>query len=223
MRIAMILGALAIAATAVAFYPVGDEDGVHELSARVARLEQSLSEQERRCDDAVAEIERELRGAKAAPSARPSDAPAATVASTPPTAPPQTPAAVEPPIDPRTAPPPPSIDVQERFSALFDHESTDPTWARTTEDELEEKLEAQLPPASTVQSVECRASLCRVETVHRDPSAWSAVMSAGKDDPDNALWTGDVFSEELPSATGQESVVVSYFARQGTALPSFNH
>jgi hypothetical protein len=83
---------------------------------------------------------------------------------------------------------------------------------------LQQKLRAALPSA-TLQSIECHASMCRLETVHPDASAFGQFVSDAFKDPSKRIWEGNAFTEEPVADARGQMVVVSYLAREGESFP----
>ncbi|WP_437831028.1 hypothetical protein [Sorangium sp. So ce1153] len=111
-------------------------------------------------------------------------------------------------------------DGQARVERVFHEEAPDPDWAREAEIALQEKIAAALPRSSALRSVECRASLCRVEVAYRDPADGGRFFDAAFKNPDSKIWNADTFSTPpRPDGRGN-TIVVSYLAREGEALPS---
>ena len=136
----------------------------------------------------------------------------------------------EPPATPRSAPvaeatppaPEPRVDVREKLDGLFREERTDTDWARTAESQVEDKLQQSMPEGSFVRSVECRASMCRVESVHQDDDTSGRFVRALLKDPAARVWSADAFAAPPQPDERGRSVVVAYLAREGETLPSLD-
>jgi hypothetical protein len=107
---------------------------------------------------------------------------------------------------------------QERVAAAFAAERADPSWQ--PERALGEVMREALPPGSSVRAIDCRSSLCRVETSHPDASSQRTYVSAivfsqpGRVRP----YDGALFDEgEALAGGGLRSV--TYFLRPGRELP----
>ncbi|WP_437956901.1 hypothetical protein WME76_36850 [Sorangium sp. So ce119] len=111
-------------------------------------------------------------------------------------------------------------DAQDRVERVFLGEAPDPGWAREAERALEERLAAALPRSSAIHAVECRASLCRVEAAHRDPTDGGRLFDDAFKNPASKGWNADVFSTPPRVDERGNTVVVMYLAREGEALPS---
>lgn len=88
---------------------------------------------------------------------------------------------------------------------------------------LESGVRAALPTASSVRSIECRGSLCRVETVHaRLDEFRDFVKRAFQDTP--PVSSGPVFVSLLEEpASGRPVVAVAYIGSDSTALAAAMH
>ena len=236
MRKWYVVGALGILALSIGLYPLRttrrdvrapDMDELHanvrahdmdELRAEVAQLRADLTAEETQREHAFTELEAWIRSSERAggpaETARASAA-AANKQANPVEGPARAGAldageqAVKEPVNP-----------QEFLETVFAEQSADPSWARAAEDTIEDKLRGQLPQGSTIQSVECHASICRIETLHGDSNAYEQFLADAFKDPSKRIWSGDAFSQELSQGTQGELVVVSYLAREGGSLPA---
>jgi hypothetical protein len=123
---------------------------------------------------------------------------------------------------PPSEPPPPSPPAQRvtadslaaRMSAGLTTESRDPSWAPSAETTLYAALRAEAFKDTSLKSVECRATMCRIELSHRDRDAQSRFTQAVNDVP--------LFQNTEYFAHGQDREwkhYVLYLAREGHKLP----
>jgi hypothetical protein len=84
---------------------------------------------------------------------------------------------------------------------------------------LESGVRALLPAGSSIRTVQCRGSLCRIETVHLGVDQLrDFVQHAFQDVP--RVWNGPAFVSLLDEPTpGTPVVAVAYVGREGTQLP----
>jgi hypothetical protein len=80
------------------------------------------------------------------------------------------------------------------------------------------KLFAAMPETSTLRSVECRASMCRIETTHKDLDHYQQFMMSAFMSPTTKVGNGGVFSAPTISTDGGEVTAVSYLARDGEPI-----
>ncbi|HEY2514502.1 MAG TPA: hypothetical protein VGI39_26740 [Polyangiaceae bacterium] len=114
-----------------------------------------------------------------------------------------------------------SASMRDHYQLAFERESREGTWADSAERLAEDRLKALLPPTSAVRAVECRASMCRLETSHADRPTYQAFLHAAFLGPSPGIWNAAQFSTRLdPQADGGPLRVVSYLAREGRSLPS---
>ncbi|HXU63869.1 MAG TPA: hypothetical protein VN962_19360 [Polyangia bacterium] len=118
----------------------------------------------------------------------------------------------------RTDVQPDSAHYHEEYQAVFARETADQAWAARAEEVARAKLGAVLPEGSRIRSVECRATLCRVETAHRDKSSYFTFGRRAFVSGDGRLWNAATFSVPADPAFS-EPVMVSYVAREGYDLP----
>lgn len=106
----------------------------------------------------------------------------------------------------------------EYVTALDDHFSTevvDPTW--TARADLTGKLAEILPTGSRVRSLDCRSTMCRLETAHADDRRYrefSANFMLQVDAP--PIWSGPSVFQIVhpPEREGDELIAVALLARE---------
>ncbi|WP_163992868.1 hypothetical protein [Pyxidicoccus caerfyrddinensis] len=136
-----------------------------------------------------------------------------------PTAP--TPVAEQQPLPgPVSAPRPVPVEVvSERIEERFGTEPPDTAWARDAEHTAEGGVRAALPDHSLLRSVECRASMCRIETEHGDPERSQTFVRTAFMTPGRQVWNGGFLSMRSEDSADGKVVMVTYLARQGMELP----
>jgi hypothetical protein len=104
------------------------------------------------------------------------------------------------------------------YQAAFEREVRDTTWATSTETVVRDAYPATTGVDAVLSSVECRATLCRLEFSYRGADERRAHLGA----------LAHQFAE-LPNAAyaypGEPSVhdrAVAYFARRGAELPAYD-
>jgi hypothetical protein len=120
------------------------------------------------------------------------------------------------------APQPRPVDAFERpveLDEMFSAEAQDSAWAPSAEDTIRLKLDEHPADASTLQSVECRTLLCRIEVKHEDGAAYARFLTSAFKDSATRVWAGDALSEGRPDAIAGGVVSVSYLAREGEPMP----
>lgn len=110
-------------------------------------------------------------------------------------------------------------EVREHMETTFSQERPDPDWARSAQEAARRGIESTLPAASKLRAVECRDSMCRIETAHQDLESCQAFVQATFMDPGTHLWNGGFFATVVPDPRTDELTVVSYLARDGEQLP----
>ena len=111
---------------------------------------------------------------------------------------------------------------RERIARAFSSEKSDPTWAQQAQRTAEARLRRNLPAGVTLRAVECRTSLCRIETTHENMDVYQRFVEMAFMKMDTQVWNGASFSTPV-EADGAERgfpvAIVSYLAREGRALP----
>jgi hypothetical protein len=121
---------------------------------------------------------------------------------------------------PPAAPAPSAAQVRDRLDEVFRAEPVDAAWSQTATHTLQTKLAALLPAQSAVRSVDCRGSLCRIETSHAGVTEYRDFVKRtflGQPELWNAGFFTNVIADPVP---GQPVVTVAYLAREGQSLPS---
>jgi hypothetical protein len=119
---------------------------------------------------------------------------------------------------PRDMPP---SEVNALYDGAFASDRADPGWTARDQRETVEKIHALLPEGSELRSLDCRESLCRIETRHPDMARHVTFYQRALVDPATQLWNGPMYTapvEDDPSWDGP-IVAVAYLARPGKELP----
>lgn len=110
-------------------------------------------------------------------------------------------------------------EARDEMESAFIDESNDPGWALQAERIAQEKLDMAMPQASALLSVECRSSMCRIETVHRNPDDYGQFQQSAFARPETQIWNAASLSTPLRPDDSGGMVIVSYVAREGRTLP----
>ena len=119
---------------------------------------------------------------------------------------------------PAPAASPPPVEPNVRLASAFVAERPDPAWTEAANRLADARLGAALPASSALRSVECRSSLCRIETVHPDMEHYQRFFQRAFVDQDTRAWNGAVTTAELTEAGDGSVHVISYLAREGSPL-----
>jgi len=194
---------LAVVGTPVFLYAqLRDERGERErLQAEVARLAAAQERAARvAAQDAPARAVLEGLAARSAGARAPLESPAAPAA---------TPAAAA----------APAVEPHVFFDGVFAAQRASNDWADSAQRLATTRLTAALPPASALRAVECRESLCRIETEHADRDHYQQFFQHAFMDSATQAWNGAVTTVELETAGDGSIHAVSYLMREGVALP----
>jgi len=107
-----------------------------------------------------------------------------------------------------------AVLIDRRFSA----EAEDPEWNQRAARRLSEGLSSGLPEGTTIGSIACRASLCRVESFHTSRANFREYVEATFR-AEGKLWdaaASSMVAEESPSGVR----ALSFIAREGSEIPS---
>jgi hypothetical protein len=102
---------------------------------------------------------------------------------------------------------------QRRVLKAFAGEAVDGSWSEQAGRELEAIARGHLPDGSRLDSIECRATMCRVEVAHRHSDSHLSFLMDGF-----RGWRGSIFVAGEKQERG-ERVVTYIAARRGTEPP----
>jgi hypothetical protein len=128
---------------------------------------------------------------------------------------------LEPAVEAESAEQAPQITEEEIAVQLdnhFDTEQRDPAWADQATQDATRAITEGLPSGSTVTKVECRKSLCRVDTQHDDVDAFRAFADASFLSRERKIWNGG-FSTMVRAESESGVSAVSYIAKEGESVP----
>ena len=114
---------------------------------------------------------------------------------------------------------PPVEVVSERIEERFGTEPPDTAWARDAEHTAMGGVRAALPDHSQLRPVECRASMCRIETEHADFDRSQSFVRTAFMTPGRQVWNGGFLSMRAGDSADGKVVMVTYLAREGRELP----
>jgi hypothetical protein len=101
-------------------------------------------------------------------------------------------------------------------SGVFDSEPVDTGWARATQRELTGKLRELVGGSSSVQAVDCKNTLCRVELDNDNDKAGQDFLRSFMR---SHAWAGNGMAiRGEPDSKGRVALTM-YLAREGAALP----
>jgi hypothetical protein len=119
------------------------------------------------------------------------------------------------------AEPPSSENIRDGLEASFNAEVVDASWSGPAANKLERSLRSVLRAESRLDRVECRETLCRIETSHHDISAFRAYVRDSYFEPGTDIAGNGAFISVLREPiAGGPVVAVAYVAGKGHGLPS---
>jgi hypothetical protein len=115
-------------------------------------------------------------------------------------------------------------EIEERMETSFDSDQKDPRWSVRDQRDGERRLGELLPEGSSLQSFECRAALCRIETTHEDAVRYDAFVKAAFLDPATHMWNTTGYVTRLGEDTSAAGPIrtVAYVAREGHGMPDLS-
>lgn len=120
----------------------------------------------------------------------------------------------------RAAPEPLSADeVRDHFETAFAAERTVASNQGRAYG-VEQAVRAALPAGSSLRSVQCRGTLCRIETAHTSIQEFHGFIHRAFQTPESKIANAPVFAGPLASAVpGEPLIVVAYLGSEGGMLP----
>ncbi|HYO57223.1 hypothetical protein [Archangium sp.] len=107
-------------------------------------------------------------------------------------------------------------EVTQHIETTFEGEAMDTAWARGVRQGLQEKLAPLLSKGSSIGSLECHTSLCRIELRHPDEEQYQQFMQ--RMTQGGTFWKGASMTYRSEE-DGRDIVTISYLAREGHAMP----
>jgi hypothetical protein len=112
-------------------------------------------------------------------------------------------------------------EVQEHLETEFESDARDPRWTRRDEDVARDKFSAVLPKGSEMRSLECRETMCRIETSHASLEESRQYTQTAFLDQSTQIWNVPGYTMRIgDTSEGAPVVMVAYIAREGHELPT---
>lgn len=109
------------------------------------------------------------------------------------------------------------------LEAIFSREPIDAQRTKKMEQLVRSKAGGAIAEGSSLRSIECRASMCRIEMVHEDLARYRQFVDRAFRDPQTRLGKGGYFSAVRNDLTDGKVVTLSYFAPDAAVLPYAMH
>ncbi len=102
--------------------------------------------------------------------------------------------------------------------STFDAEPSDAAWSNGASRQLTQAVHAGLPKGSRVEKVECKSTLCKVDTHHKDLDEFRAFVSDAIMSRERQIWNGGSYSAVIEQSD-DGVVAVTYLAKEGQSVP----
>jgi hypothetical protein len=119
---------------------------------------------------------------------------------------------------PAPEPEPSTEELRDALEVRFNDEAPDRSWSAQAAQEARAQVDAHLPADSRVLGVDCRTTLCRVETSHRSLENYRNFLTASFLSSEFE-WQGPVMATILREESSGGVVSVAYLTRPGSAPP----
>jgi hypothetical protein len=109
--------------------------------------------------------------------------------------------------------------MHDNLEATFTTEAVDRQWGPGAQRQVQDRLRGLVPDGSAVRSIECRTSMCRIETEHASLEELDRFTRAAFMEPNTRVWNaGGMSHTEMPARPGDPIRAIAFLAREGTAL-----
>ena len=114
--------------------------------------------------------------------------------------------------------------IHDTMEAAFVSENADPSWARDARRTAERSLIQHMPDGSRIASIECRSTMCRIESNHDHAHAADAFANETLGSSERQPWNGAFATGAISEGDNGGSVtMVSYLMREGNEMPSVDN
>lgn len=110
-------------------------------------------------------------------------------------------------------------ELAAQIDGKFAREPADPGWSSGAERQLRQALESTSSPGTTLASVSCRRSLCRVESLHTSLEAFHDYVESSYMADDRLPWNG-AFTSLVTEQSDTRVKAVSFIAKEGSDIPA---
>jgi hypothetical protein len=105
--------------------------------------------------------------------------------------------------------------LRDSMESQFATEKTDPKWSGTATAEIRNKALPGLAGTSRLRSLECRESVCRLETSHQDNRTFQEFITKSLSSPEFG-WEGPMLFAPVRTEASGEIVTVAFLSRAGS-------
>lgn len=110
--------------------------------------------------------------------------------------------------------------IHDALEAAFASEARDGAWAMEARRTVDATLSAELPAKSAIKSIDCRSTLCRIESTH-DGYTYAKAFVNQLVLPERRPWNGAFYTGPVARDPQSGAVTfVTYLAREGAAMPT---
>ena len=110
--------------------------------------------------------------------------------------------------------------IHDTLEAAFVAEPRDGAWAMEARRTADAKLAADLPMTSAIKSIDCRSTMCRIESTH-DGYTYARAFVSRLATFERRPWNGAFYTGPIAQDRGSGTVTfVTYLAREGSEMPT---
>jgi hypothetical protein len=109
----------------------------------------------------------------------------------------------------------------EHYGDAFAGQAADPSWSQVAEGTMTREINRHLPQGSSIQSVQCRQSMCQLRSSHASMDTYEKFTEDALYSRESGLWNGAITSLVVENGAGGVQSI-SYIAREGQDLPALD-
>jgi len=110
----------------------------------------------------------------------------------------------------------PTDERRVHFHQAFEKEAFDASWARSSRLDLESRIRRLKPDDATLESVDCRTTICRATIVTRGEKAYRNFMNSVVVGPaGDHVWEGPMFASKEREEPNGDWVLTIFFGQKG--------
>jgi hypothetical protein len=124
-----------------------------------------------------------------------------------------------------TQPPPSPIEevapFLETLETTYEQDEIDASWSRMATEKLQYALYSRMPNGAQLESIECRSTLCRVESTFDSRSQMEEFVQSALRDPERRPWNGAMTTGPIQEdPVSGRTTMLTFLTREGEEFPN---
>ena len=112
-------------------------------------------------------------------------------------------------------------EMRDQMQTAFAHEAVGTGLASKLRTLAQAELPGRLPANSSIQAIECRGSLCRIQSSHKDQAAYGEFLERAFQTQGTRIWNGAYMAVVVGENDDKSLSTVTYVAAEDTNMPVF--